>query len=377
MKILLAANTAWYLYNFRSALIYEIALRGWEPVLVSPPDRYAEKLAASGYRHIPWELGRQTLTPWTEYRSMQRLREIYAQEKPDLIHHHTMKVLLYGSLAVRPLGIPVVNSVPGRGYVYSSSETKAKLLKPLVTNFLRIALRKGLSQQMIFENRDDQNFFLDKRIVSEKKTTLIPSVGVDEKRFYPSPLPEGEFTVGFVGRMLREKGVELFVEAARQLRADAVSCKMVLIGEPDPGNADSVTIEELRNWDSEPNVEWWGWVEDMQEAYSRIHLLANPTNYGEGVPTTLVEAAMVNRAVVASDWPGCREIINHDETGLLVPPKDAAALARAITHMVENKADYERLRMNVHNLALKKFSAGDVNSQTLLVYENILSLDSE
>ena len=228
---------------------------------------------------------------------------------------------------------------------------------------------------MIFENRNDLEFFVKKRIISKKETILIPSVGVDQKRFFPAPLPEGVFTIGFVGRMLRDKGVEVFVQAAKLLGAAGVPCRMVLIGEPDPGNPDSVTIDELRAWDQEPNLEWRGWVEDMQEAYSNIHLLANPTNYGEGVPTTLIEAAMVSRAIVASDWPGCREIIEHNQTGLLVQPKDPEGLARAITHMVENQADFERLRLNVHNVALNKFSTGDVNFLTLGEYEKILLAD--
>jgi glycosyltransferase involved in cell wall biosynthesis len=373
MKILLAANTAWYLYNFRAALIDEIKQRGWEPVLVSPPDRYVDEFTKAGYRHISWELGRQTIAPWTELQSIRDLREIYEREQPALVHHHTMKAVIYGSLAAIRSGVSVVNSIPGRGYVFSSTSLKARLLKPVVTSLLRYAFRKELKQEMIFENRDDLKFFLAKRLIPESKTILIPSVGVDRKRFHPAPLPDGVFTVGFVGRMLRDKGVVVFVEAAQLLQEWGVPCRMVLIGGPDPGNAASVTVEELKEWDQFANVEWWGWVEDMQQAYAQIHALAQPTSYGEGVPTTLVEAAAVNRAIIASDWPGCREIITDNETGLLVPPKDPLALAQAIRRMAENTADYERLRKNVHELVLVKFSADDVNSQTLAVYDNILS----
>ena len=373
MKIIVVANTAWYLYNFRSALIDEIKQRGWKPVLISPPDRYADEFTKAGYRHIPWGLGRQTIAPWVELQSARELREIYETEQPNLVHHHTMKAVIYGSLAAQKTGTPVVNSIPGRGYVFSSSNLKAQVLKPVVTSLLRYAFRKGLNQQVIFENRDDMNFFLAKRLIPESKTILIPSVGVDKKRFHPAPLPEGMFTVGFVGRMLRDKGVIVFVEAARLLQEWGVPCRMVLIGEPDPGNAASVTVEELKEWDRLDNVEWWGWIENMQQAYARIHALAQPTSYGEGVPTTLVEAAAVNRAIIASDWPGCREIIIDNETGLLVPPKDPLALAQAVKRLVENQADYERLRLNVHEVALVKFSTDDVNSQTLKVYNSILS----
>jgi glycosyltransferase involved in cell wall biosynthesis len=238
---------------------------------------------------------------------------------------------------------------------------------------LRYAFRKNLPQQMIFENRDDLKYFLGKKLVEQKMTVLIPSVGVDRRRFSPAPLPDGIFTVAFVGRMLRDKGVVVFVKAARLLDEWGVPCRMVLIGGPDPGNAASVTTEELQQWDALPNVEWWGWVEDMQQAYAQIHVLANPTSYGEGVPTTLVEAAAVNRAIIASDWPGCRELIVDNETGLLVPPKDPQALAQAIKRLVESPADFNRLRKNVHELALAEFSVDDINSQTMGVYDTLLS----
>jgi glycosyltransferase involved in cell wall biosynthesis len=373
MKIILAANTTWYLYNFRFALIDSIQSRGWEPVLVSPADRYVKDLTNAGYRHIPWAVGRQSIAPWLELDATKRLRDIYQAEQPDLVHHHTLKVVIYGSMAAQNTGIPVVNSIPGRGYVFSSLHPKALLLKPMVPPLLRYAFRNGLNQRMIFENKGDLEFFLKRRLVEEDNTILIPSVGVDRQRFHPAPLPEGQFTVGFVGRMLREKGVGVFVKAANLLEEWGVPCRMVLIGEPDPGNADSVSEDELKQWAQADNLEWWGWVEDMQQAYARIHALAQPTSYGEGVPTTLVEAAAVNRAIIASDWPGCREIIIDDETGLLVPPKDPQALAQAIRKLVEDREQFERLRQNVHAVALQKFSTDDVNSKTLAVYDSILS----
>jgi len=373
MKIILAANTAWYLYNFRFALVEAIKQRGWEPVLVSPPDRYAEEFTRAGFRHIPWEVGRQTIAPWQELDAAKRLREIYQSEQPDLVHHHTLKVVIYGSMAAKKNGIPVVNSIPGRGFVYSSISPKALLLKPFVTALLASTFHGGLNQYMIFENRDDLQFFLDRRLAKSGRAILVPSVGVDRQRFQPAPLPEGIFTVGFVGRMLRDKGVVTFVEAAQLLQEWGVPCRMVLIGGPDPGNDNSVTAEDLKQWDRLENVDWWGWVENMQQAYAQLHVLAQPTSYGEGVPTTLVEAAAVNRAIVASDWPGCREIITDNETGLLVPPKDPRALANAIQHLVEYPADLERLRHNVHEVALINFTTDDVNAKTLAVYNQFLA----
>ena len=371
-KALVAANTDWYLYNFRFDLIMALKSKGYEPVLVSPPGPYVEKFFELGFRHIPWEVGRKSIAFWKELRSIREIKKIYQHEKPDVVHHHTNKAVLYGTWAANRLGIPVVNSIPGRGYVFSSEDLMAKLLRPFVQLFFRIVLRGNQKQHLIFENRSDMNFFIDNRYISPESATLIPSVGVNPRKFATSPVPEDEFTVAFIGRLLEDKGVGVFVKAAKILSERGERYKMVLVGATDEGNPDSYTDEEIQAWVDAGFVEWWGFREDIKKVYEQIHVLAYPTNYGEGVPTTLVEAAASKRAVIASDWPGCREIIKDNENGILIPPKNAEALADSIQYLATHESEYDQMRLALYHLAVEKFSTTIVNSQTISVYDNLL-----
>jgi glycosyltransferase involved in cell wall biosynthesis len=371
-KALMVANTDWYLYNFRFDLIMALKSKGYEPVLVSPSGLYVEKFNEIGFRHIPWEVGRKSIAIWKELRSIREIKKIYQREKPDVVHHHTNKAVLYGTWASNRLGIPVVNSIPGRGYVFSSEDLRAKLLRPIVQLFFRVVLRSTQKQHLIFENRSDMQFFIDNRYIPPESATLIPSVGVNPEKFAASPVPRNIFTVAFIGRLLEDKGVGVFVEAAKILSERGERYKMVLVGATDKGNPDSYTNEEVQTWVDAGFVEWWGFREDIKEVYEQIHVLAYPTNYGEGVPTTLVEAAASKRAVIASDWPGCREVISHNENGILIPPKNAGALADAIQFLATHKIEYDQMRLALYDLAVEKFNTTIVNSQTIAIYENLL-----
>jgi glycosyltransferase involved in cell wall biosynthesis len=372
-KICIVANTDWYLYNFRQDLIHTLQNQGVEPVLVSPPGDYSEKMKAQGIRHIPWKLGRKTIAFWKEFESIQQIAKIYRREKPVLVHHHTLKAVIYGSIAARQAGTPVINSIPGRGYVFSSNDVLARILRPILLLLFKLVLGGNENQRVIFENKSDMNYFSDNKILPHGQTYLIPSVGVNTKKFSPSPTSDGNFSVAFVGRLLKDKGVGVFVEAAKLLAASGENIRMILVGLPDPDNPDSYTRSQVAEWQDSGIVEWWGWQENMAEVYQRIHVLAQPTNYGEGVPTTLAEAAASQRAVIASDWPGCREIIIDQENGILVPPKDPAALADAILYLAKQRSEYDRMRMALYHSALDKFSTVNVNSQTLSIYRELLN----
>lgn len=371
-KILIIANTDWYLYNFRLDLIKKLKSVGFDPVMVSPSGAYSEKFTELGFRHINWDVGRQSFWPWEEIKSIRQIKKIYKLEKPALVHHHTNKAVLYGTLAARGLEIPILNSIPGRGFVFSSNTFLARILRPIVVFLYRLAFWGINNQMLIFENRSDMKAFIQKKFIIEDLAVLIPSVGVNISKFPKAPVPEGPITVAFVGRLLQDKGVGVFADAAKLLKERGQNIRMVIIGNIDPGNPDSYTENEVTEWVNSGSVEWWGWQENMASAYSRTHILAYPTNYGEGVPTTLIEAGACERAVIASDWPGCRELITHNENGILVPPKNADALAEAIERLAANRSEYDRMRKSLHKLVLEKFTAEQINSQTSSIYASLI-----
>lgn len=371
-KIFLAANTDWYLYNYRLNLACFLREHGFEVLLVSPAGKYTSEFASRGFPWRRWEVGRQSLAPWRELGALLRLARLYRLEQPDLVHHHTIKPVLYGSLAARLAGkARVVNSITGRGYVFSANETRARMLKGGVRQLYRLALNRPHTA-VIFENSADRDYFLAERFIPESGAFLIAGVGVDPERFRPAPEPEGDPVILFSGRLLWDKGVGLLVEAARLLQS-RLRVRVALAGEPDPGNPGSISEKTIRDWVQEGIVEWWGWQTDMNAAYARSHIVAMPTMYAEGVPTVLLEAAACGRPVVASDSPGCRDIARHEVNGLIVPPGDAPALADALEKLASNPALRQRFGSAGRRIVLDGFTTARVNAATLDVYERVLS----
>jgi glycosyltransferase involved in cell wall biosynthesis len=374
-KIILVANTDWYLYNFRFSLIKSIEAKGITPILVSPSGKYVDIFKKQGWQHYDWPVGRKSIFPWEEIPAVNRLKAIYEQVQPDLVHHHTNKAVLYGTMAARSGNIPVINSIPGTGYVFSSNTLKAQILRPITEGMFSAFIRTYKNQQMIFENRGDMAHFIKKKFIPGEKATLIPSVGVDMTKYnHTPPKPTDMPIFAFIGRMLWGKGVGVFVDAAKLLKEQNVNCRMVLVGLPDYDNPDYVPTETLQKWHEEGIVEWWGWRDDMPATYQSIDVLTQPTQYGEGVPTTLIEASASRRAVIASDWPGCREVIKHNKTGLLVKPGDAADLAEKITQLTAHTELRSELTENAFTLVQEKFSTDHVNEETMGVYGRLVRL---
>ncbi|MFH1523486.1 MAG: glycosyltransferase family 4 protein [Chloroflexota bacterium] len=364
MKILLFANTDWYLYNFRLGLAQALRARGDEVVLVSPYGEYAPRLQAAGFRWVCFPLVRRSLNPLAELATIGRLVRVYRQEKPDLVHQFTVKCVLYGTLACRLLGLrSVVNSVTGLGYVFMEGEGR-RWLRCIIKMFYRLVLRPTW---VIFQNPDDKAVFLENRLVDLNRVALIRGSGVDVHRFSRQPEPPGIPLIILPARLLWDKGVGEFVAAARCLRADGIQVRFALVGDSDNDNPASVHVPQLHAWEKEGVIEWWGWKEDMEEVYRQASIVCLPS-YREGLPKTLIEAAACGRPIVASDVPGCREVVRHGDNGLLVPARDASALAEALRRLLLNPNERNEMGILSREIAEGKFSTGLIVSQTLSVY---------
>ncbi|MGW8250033.1 MAG: glycosyltransferase family 4 protein, partial [Anaerolineales bacterium] len=252
---------------------------------------------------------------------------------------------------------------------------KARLLKSLVLPIYRVALNSS-SCGVIFENDNDRQYFIDHHLVSAERTWLIAGVGVDPERFKPRPEPPGVPVVAMAARMLWDKGVGVLVEAARLLKTDT-RVRVALIGEPDPGNPATVSRQTLEKWHSEGIIEWWGWQPEMPDAYNRSHIVTLPTMYGEGVPTSLIEAAACGRPLVATDISGCREVVLEGKNGFLVPPDDPQSLAQALERLVSDASLRGRMGAASRQLIMQKFTHSQVNAATLRVYKHILGMQDE
>lgn len=372
MKLLLFANTDWYLFNFRRSLASALLAAGHEVLLLSPPGPHVEKLRALGFdwREAPME--RRSLNPMRELALLFWLYRLLRAERPDLIHSFTIKCVVYGGLAGRLAGVARVNAVAGMGHVFTSDKLKARLLRPLVRLLMRAALG-GERARLVLQNPDDINLFLAAGLAPQARIRLIPGSGVDTARFRPptAPRASGEPPLVLVAsRLLWDKGVREFVEAARALQTEGRKARFALAGTPDPGNPTAVPEETLIAWRDAGVVEWLGHVADMPALFARTDIVVLPS-YREGLPKGLIEAAACERALVATDVPGCREVIRDGVDGLLVPAGEWEPLARAIARLLDDPKLARRLGQTARARALAEFDERKIIQATLAVYHEV------
>ncbi|HEY0505382.1 MAG TPA: glycosyltransferase family 4 protein [Lysobacter sp.] len=376
MRIAFFANTDWYLYNFRLSTARELQEQGAEVLMLSPPGDFGERFAAHGMRWITLPMDRASLNPLREAVTLHHLAGVLRRERPDLIHNFTVKCAVYGALAARLAGVPaVVNAVAGMGYVYASNGLKARALRPVVSALMRGTLGHGNSR-VILQNPDDAAALTSLRLVPPERIRVIRSSGVDTQRFRPVDRDAGEdrpLRVLLAARLLREKGVGEFVEAARMLQHRGRKVEFVLAGTPDAGNPNSFAQDEVREWHRQGLVDWLGHVEDMPALMQSADVMALPSYYREGVPRCLIEGAASGLCIVTTDLPGCREVVTaHGVDGLHVPPRDAPSLAALLMKLDDDRPLLRRLGAKARERAQQHFDERLVIERTLEVYAELL-----
>ncbi|MFQ5773404.1 MAG: glycosyltransferase family 4 protein [Kiloniellaceae bacterium] len=369
--LLLTINDAGFFLSHRLPIAQAAAAAGYRVHVAAARSPAAETIAAHGLVFHPLPLSRRGLGPWREVRTFWSIYRLYRSLAPDLVHQVTVKPVLYGGLAARLAGVPaVVNAVSGLGYVFVDRGWKAGVLRSAIKAAYRIALAQR-NGRVIFQNLDDREEFAAQGLVNPDASVLIKGSGVDLARFAPKPEPEGVPLVMLASRMLRDKGVGEFVEAARVLRKKGARARFVLVGDTDAGNPAAIARDRLKAWRREGVVEWWGHREDMPGVLAQAHVVCLPS-YREGLPKILIEAAACGRPIVASDVPGCREIARAGDNALSVPIRDAEALARAIERLIADPDLRRRMGARGRSIAEAEFSVARVVRETLAVYNALL-----
>jgi glycosyltransferase involved in cell wall biosynthesis len=376
MKFVFFANTDWYLYNFRLATALRLQADGHNVVMLSPPGDFGLRFAARGLRWVTLPMDRASLNPFREAVTLYQLMRVLRRERPDLLHSFTLKCAIYGALAARLAHVHVtVNAVAGMGYVFTSNNVKARLLRPLVKTMLRVALGSDRSL-LILQNPDDAVAFIAEGLVAPQKIRVIRSSGVDTGRFHPMERQSNgheRLRVLLAARLLWEKGIQEFVDAAVLLREQGRDVEFILAGMPDAGNPHSVTLTQVQQWSEAGLVRWLGHVEDMPALLNTVDLMALPSYYREGVPKSLIEAAACGLAIVTTDLPGCREVVTqHGVDGLHVEPHSARALAERIIRLDDDRELLLRLGRRARQKALTDFDERLVIERTLNVYAELL-----
>ncbi len=371
-KILLVANTDWYLYNFRLSLAKMLREEGFEVVLISPPGAYSHLFQGEGFRWLSVPMSRRGIFPPSEFMTYKHLKSIYQQENPKLVHHHTIKPNIYGTLAARAVAVPaIVVSVTGLGYVFISQGIAGKMLSKIIKPTYRYCLDSS-NVEVIFENSGDYEFFIQEQITNAKQSTIIEGVGVNLDLYRPSKEPDGVPIVMLAGRMLWDKGVGEFVESAKILKDRGVEARFVLVGGPDPGNPSMISLHQLEQWSQAGVVEWWGFRENMPEIIQKSHIVVLPS-IAEGVPTVLLEASASGRPVIASDIPGCGDIVKDGKTGFLVEVRNVEALADKIEILLGKKRLREMLGKAGRVWMEQRFDEDLINRRTLEIYNSAMS----
>ena len=383
MKIILFANTEWYLFNFRLSLARALQAQGHEVLLISPPGEYGARLQALGFRWEALPMDRKSLNPLQELRLLAYLCRLYRREQPALAHHFTIKCVVYGSIAALVARVPArVNAVAGMGYVFTNQALKARLLRPMVRGLMRLVLN-GWGARLILQNNDDMAAFAKAALARPELTRLVMGSGVDLARFTPRSSPVSQALVNYdvcggqptrvvlAARLLWDKGIAEYAEAARQLKGKGLAICFLLAGAPDPGNPAAISQTTLESWQAEGLIELLGHVNDMPALFANADIAVLPS-YREGLPKSLIEAAASALPLVTTDVPGCREVVTHEVNGLLVPVRDAKALAGAIERLHLDPAWARELGLAARARALREFDEKIVINKTLAVYQELL-----
>lgn len=367
---LLINDLRWY-FTHRVGLASAAHAAGAHVFVMAPPSPLAARVDKPGVTFVPAYVRRGLNNIHHEARAVIELRRTYRSLGLDIAHHVTLKNAIYGSVASRMAGVPaVVNTVAGLGSVFIRSDLRTRLLRFGAKSALRSAMAHP-NLKVIFQNDDDRQAFVRAGVIDHHRAVLIRGSGVDMTRFSPSPEPEGTPTVALISRMLWDKGIGEFVGAARQLRREGRQYRFILVGAPDPYNPSSIDKVQLRSWEEEGLVEWLGHTDDVPAAISGANVVVLPS-YREGLPKVLLEAAASERAVVTFDVPGCRDVVRHGETGLLVPFGDVAGLASSIDSLCMDGPLRRRMGVQGRKLVAELFDERIIVAQTLGVYRDLV-----
>ena len=374
-RVLLVANTSWYLYNFRLSLIRHLLESGYDVHCLAPIDQYSTLLEQSGIVLHRWNVERRSMNPILELKAITDLYRHYSYLRPDLVHHFTIKACLYGTIAAKGAGVyRVINAITGLGHVFVGTRRRSRLLrrglKPLYA-----AVFNARRSTVIFQNADDQEHLIQLGIADGERARLIRGSGVDINFFKPQAHTAGLYhsplRVLFPSRLLHEKGVSELLQACRALWAEGTSIELFIAGSIDLGNRSTLSADEFALLQSDPRIHCLGHVSDMRSLYASSDIVVLPS-WREGLSRALIEAAAMERPIITTDVPGCRDVVDHGISGLLVPLRDPRSLALALRLFIENPDLAHRCGIEARKKVISEFHVLLINQNTLNHYEKLL-----
>ncbi|MEH6592451.1 MAG: glycosyltransferase family 4 protein [Halioglobus sp.] len=351
--VTLSANTSWYLYNFRASTIRRLLADGYRVVCLSPDDGYASKLENElGCEWFPLTIDNKGSSPLKDMGLVVQFWRLYSRLKPVAAFHFTIKNNVYGTWAARVLGVPSINNVSGLGTAFIRSGVVAAIARLLYKTSMPLAYR------VFCQNEEDFQLLIEKNLVPASRLVLLPGSGVDVEQFQPDLIEPhgGVFRFLYAGRMLADKGLFELIEAVKAINAASLRCELWLCGFADVENVSAISEAQLQEWGNEPGIKWLGPTDDMVKVYAQVNCVVLPS-YREGMPRSLVEAGAMGLPVVATNVPGCQNIIEDGYNGLLCEVKSRESLGAAMQKMLDMPhAERRALGTNGRALVVGKFS---------------------
>jgi glycosyltransferase involved in cell wall biosynthesis len=367
-RLLYVVTEDWAFLSHRLPMARAAREAGFEVHVATRVNSEAAAIESERFILHPIPFARGSLSPVATLSTVAALRRVHREVEPVLTHHVALQACVLGMLA--SLGRPCVNAFIGLGYSFTSATGKARAVRTAVGSLLRFLINRKNSIALV-QNSDDMAALLSLGI-GKNRIALIPGSGVDVNRFTPLAEPIGAPTFGFVGRLLDDKGVRTLVAAHRLLRRRIPDANLLIAGTPDPANPASVTEAEAQSWNDHAGITWLGHVADIAAFWAKVHVAVLPSRR-EGLPLSLMEAAACGRAMIASNVPGCREIVLHEQTGLLFAVDNAVALADAMERLITDPQLRGRCAAAARERVVQKFAAQIIGQQIVELYRTMLN----
>lgn len=369
-RLLFVVNDAAFFLSHRLPLAIAARENDFEVHVATPESSASLKIKELGFIYHSIPLSRSGKNLFQELKSIRALYSLMRDIKPDLVHLVTIKPILYGGVAARLVGVPaVIAAVSGLGYLFTSSAFSARLGRIGASYLYRFALKQE-RLKVIFQNPDDRQFFLQNKACLPEQTVLIRGSGVDLQIYKATPEQNDKIVVVMIARLLKDKGVFEYVAAAKKLKATGVHAQFLLVGDTDEGNPAFIDKTLLAQWQQEGDISLLGFRQDIAQLIEQANLVVLPS-YREGLPKILLEAAACARAVITTNVPGCRDAVEPNQTGLLVPVRDVDSLAEAMRLLIENHEYRHQLGQAGRILAEREFAIEHIVAAHLNVYHEL------
>ena len=385
MKIIYSANTSWSLSNNRRAQIQSTLKQNWQVGCVCSKGPFIELIKKFGVDRIFLLRNyKKNVDLTSDISLIFEFYRIYRQWKPEIVHQFSIKPVIYGTIAARLARIPIIiNTVPGLGYIFIGKEKRRKILRIFVSLLYKIAGK--FCGFMFFQNEDDKKIFINHKFVSEEKTSIVPGSGVDTQYYSQDKINEkiidqtkkdikykqNQIIILMASRVLYDKGIADLVECSERIKRIKPNVRFLIAGPLDPGNPAHIPSEVIKKWQKENKIEYLGRHSDMRELIGLSDIVVFPS-YREGKPKFLLEAASMGKPIITTDVPGCRDVVENEKNGILVPIKDIESLFNAVIKLINNPELRRKMGEKSRKKAKKEFDEKILIEQTLKVYKQLI-----